>query len=72
MSEQSVTDTTQTTEKPMPPTVRRLLDAAYDAMASAKELQAQGRHADALACAIFANEYVRAARSLTDMDAQHA
>jgi hypothetical protein len=60
------------TEKPMPPTVRRLLDAAYDAMATAKELQARGRHADALACALFANEYVRAARSLTDMDALHA
>jgi hypothetical protein len=70
MQDQNASD--ETTEKPMPPTVRRLLDAAYDAMATAKELQARGRHADALACALFANEYVRAARSLTDMDALHA
>ena len=57
----------KTTLKAMPLSVRRLLDAAYDAMATARELQAQGRHADALACALFANEYVRAARSLTDL-----
>jgi hypothetical protein len=34
----------------------------------AKELRAQGRDDDCLACAMFANEYVRAARAVQDME----
>ncbi len=57
-------DLTDAPVKPMPAVVRRLLDAAYDAMESAKKFQDQGKHADALALALFANEYVRAAKAI--------
>jgi hypothetical protein len=51
----------------MPPSVKRLLDMSYDTMEQAKILQGQGRHADALVCALFANEYVRAAKAIAGM-----
>ena len=56
----------------MPPAVRRLLDKAYKSIAIANELQRRGRQLDALEAALVANEYVRAARALTDMtEARH-
>jgi hypothetical protein len=55
------------------PAVARLLAAADEVLTMAKELRAQGSDADCLACALFANEYVRAARAMQDMeDASHA
>jgi hypothetical protein len=45
------------------PAVTKLLSAADEILAMARELQAQDRPADALACAMFAGEYVRAARA---------
>ncbi len=50
------------------PAVAKLLAAADEMIMMAKELRAQGRDADCLACAIFANEYVRAARAMQDME----
>ena len=50
------------------PAVTKLLSAADEVLAMARELQAQDRSADALACAMFANEYVLAARAMQDME----
>jgi len=58
--------------EPMPPAVRRLLELAYETIAQANELRAQGRHADALSCALFANEYVRTAKAIAGMEEANA
>jgi hypothetical protein len=62
-----VSDRNQTT------LLENLLAVADEVIAMAKELQYQGRHADAVAFALFANEYVRAARAMQAMEeATHA
>ncbi len=50
------------------PAVTKLLSAADEVLSIAQDLQAQDRPADALACAMFASEYVRAARAMQDME----
>lgn len=52
---------------PPSPAVKKLLHAADEVLAMARDFQAQDRPADALACAMFANEYVRTARAIQDM-----
>lgn len=59
-----MTSESQTT---VPPAVAKLLAAADEVLAMARELRSRGRDADCLACALFANEYVRAARAMQDM-----
>jgi ribosomal protein L22 len=50
------------------PAVAKLLSAANEILAMARELQAQGRPADSIACAMAGNNYVRAARAMRDME----
>jgi hypothetical protein len=50
------------------PAVTKMLSVANEILAMARELQAQDRPADAIACAMSANEYVRAARAIQDME----
>jgi hypothetical protein len=50
------------------PAVVRLLRAADEVLTMAHGFQANGRPGDAMACAMFANEYVRAARAMQDME----
>lgn len=50
------------------PAVTKLLRAADEVLAMARDFQAHDRHGDAVACAMFANEYVRAARAMQDME----
>lgn len=50
------------------PAVAKLLGAAEEVLAMARNLTADNRPGDALACAMFANEYVRAARAMQDME----
>jgi hypothetical protein len=52
------------------PAVAKLLSAAEEILAMARELQAQGRPADAIACAMAGNNYIRAARAMQDMEVQ--
>ena len=54
--------------RPTSPAVTKLLRAADEPLAMAREMQAQGRYAEALTCALFANEYVRAARAIQHME----
>ncbi len=49
---------------PHSPAVAKLLQAADDLLAMAREFQKGGRPGDAIACAMFANEYVQAARAI--------
>jgi ribosomal protein L22 len=50
------------------PAVTKLLSAADEVLAMARELRAQGRPADCIACAMVGNAYVRAARAMQDME----
>lgn len=50
------------------PAVAKLIGAADELIAIAKELRAQGREAECLTCAAAAGEYVRAARAMQDME----
>lgn len=50
------------------PSVTRLLQTADEVLVMARDLRDAGRPADSLACAMFANEYVRAARAMQDME----
>lgn len=50
------------------PAVTKLLSAADEILEIARELQAQDCPAGAVAFAMFANEYVRAARAMQDME----
>jgi c-di-AMP phosphodiesterase-like protein len=50
------------------PAAAKLLAAADEVLAMAKHFQADDRLGDAIACAMFANEYVRAARAMQDME----
>jgi hypothetical protein len=50
------------------PAVAKLLAAADEVLGWANDAQAAGKPGDALACAMFANEYVRAARAVQDME----
>lgn len=50
------------------PAVAKLLAAADEVLVMARDSQAADRVGDALACAMFANEYVRAARAMQDME----
>lgn len=54
-------------ERELAPGVRNLLSAADEVIAMAKDFQAGGRDGDALACAMFAAEYVRAAKAMQAM-----
>lgn len=53
---------------PANPAVAKLLSAADEALGMARELQAMDRPGDALACALFANEYTRAARAMQETE----
>lgn len=53
---------------PASPVVAKLLSAADEALGMARELLAMDRTGDAMACALFANEYVRAARAMQEME----
>lgn len=55
-------------DAPTSPAVAKLLRSADEVLAMARDFQASGNHGDALACALFANEYVRAARAFQDME----
>lgn len=50
------------------PAVQKLIAAADEVIGMAKDFQAAGRDGDALACAMFAAEYVRAAKAMQAMD----
>lgn len=50
------------------PAVAKLLAAADEVLGWAKAATAAGKPVEAIACAMFANEYVRAARAMQDME----
>jgi hypothetical protein len=50
------------------PAVTKLLAAADEVLVMAKDLRKKGLHAESLAFALHANEYVRAARSMQTME----
>lgn len=63
-----MSDVHKTTNSTPSPAVAKLLAAADEVIGMARDFQAAGRHGDAMACAMFANEYVRAARAMHNME----
>lgn len=55
-------------DQPTSPAVAKLLRAADEVLSMARDFQANNRPGDAMAYAMFANEYVRAARAMQDME----
>lgn len=55
-------------DKNTSPAVAKLLRAADEILVMARGFRDHGRPSDAMACAMFANEYVRAARAMQDME----
>lgn len=54
--------------RPTSPAVIKLLRAAYEVLTMVYICMAAGRDADALAYTLLANEYIRAARAIEDME----